>query len=97
MEPEWNDEEIKVFSTGKFKEIITLLNTKRKFLNAFEETVIEPGLAFTIEPRALPKERSNIPTIYFHTIAIFKQNGQKELLTNFDEIFRLVGMDYMIE
>lgn len=94
--PEWNKKEINILNTENFQKIIKLINEGRRFVNAHEEIIIKPGLAFTIEPRALPKNNSKMPTIYFHTIALFKEGGGKELLTDFDEIFKLVGMSYML-
>ncbi len=32
----------------------------------------------------------------FHTIVLIHDNGTKELLTNFDKIFKLFEMDYML-
>jgi hypothetical protein len=53
-------------------------------------------LAFTIEPRAIKNNEPQIPILYFHTIAMFNEDGKKELLTGFDKIFKLVGMDYLV-
>jgi len=69
---------------------------QRKFVNAIEKTVIKPGLAFTIEPRMEVPNHTEIPRAYFHTILLVHQNSKKELLTNFDDLFKLAGMDYML-
>lgn len=74
-----------------------MIAKKRKFVNRSENLKITGSIAFTIEPRPYTKNDLEIPNVWIHTIALFKQNGEKELLTDFEEIFRLVKMDYMLE
>lgn len=73
-----------------------MINKKRKFINAYEETTVRPGMAITLEPRAILKNHPDMPTIYFHNVILFKDDGKKELLTNFDGIFKLADMDYVL-
>lgn len=72
-----------------------MLSKKRRFVSNREDMRVKPGMAFTIEPRPQSKTESTIPMVWFHTIALIHDNGNKELLTNFDEVFKIVGMDYM--
>jgi hypothetical protein len=94
---DWTDRERKILNGKKsWQAKLNVISKKRKFLNSLEATVINPGLAFTIEPRAIKNNEPKIPILYFHTIAAFHKNGKKELLTNFDRIFKLTRMDYML-
>lgn len=94
---EWSDEEWKILNSKRgWQTKLNVISRKRRFLNSFETTIIKPSLAFTIEPRAIKNNEPKIPILYFHTITMFDKNGEKELLTNFDKIFKLCGMDYMI-
>ena len=74
-----------------------MVSNKRIFLNKTNQTVVKPNMAFTIEPGVKIKEREDMPFIAFHTTVLIHENGEKELLTGFDEIFKLAGMDYMLE
>lgn len=88
--------EKKLLQEKDWSAICKTISSARKFINAVEKTVIKPGIAFTLEPRLKSIKDPTLPTIYFHTIALIHENGEKELLTNFDEIFKLTGMDYML-
>lgn len=95
----WNNEEKKQLNGSEidWEGVKTTVSKRRIFLNKTEEFKIKPGVAFTIEPRAKKNNDSNLPTaLSYHTIGIFKENGEKELLTYFDDMFKLVGMDYML-
>lgn len=94
---EWSDEETKIVKSEDWSKIKDLISKRRIFVNRVEQFKIKPGVAFTIEPRLKVLADSNLPTsLSFHMIGVFNKNGEKELLTNFDEIFKLVGMDYML-
>ena len=86
-----------VFKKNDCKEIALLISKKRKFVNAVDQTKIQKNMAFTIEPRLYSANFSQLPAVLFHTIALFHENGKKELLTDFEDIFKLTGMDYMLE
>lgn len=89
-------EEKKILSSKKWEDACRMLNNKRVFLNSKEEVIVKPGMAFTIEPGVKMRNREDMPFIAFHTVIMMNANGEKEWLTNFDEIFKLVGMDYML-
>jgi phosphoribosylformylglycinamidine cyclo-ligase len=80
-----------------WNETLEYISKQRKFLNAIEQTKIIPGLAFTIEPRMDDPNNPKIPRAYFHTILQIHENGEKEFLAEFDELFTLSGMDYMLD
>ncbi|MBI4078780.1 MAG: M24 family metallopeptidase [Candidatus Levybacteria bacterium] len=87
----------KITNEKNWEKAATMISKKRKFINSVEQTRIAPGMVFTIEPRVKSTTDPSLPTIYFHTIALIHENGGKELLTNFDKIFKLSGMDYLID
>lgn len=90
--PEWNEGELKLATDWKsFKELI---RTKRIFINEIEEFEIKPGMAFTLEPRPESTSDKNLPMVYFHTIVLIHEDGKKELLSEFDELFKLAGRRY---
>lgn len=70
-----------------------MISKKRRFVGSDEHTAIKLPSAFTIEPRVKSDTK---PMVSYHTIAAFHENGRKELLENFDDIFRLTGMNYML-
>ena len=92
---DWMTEELAVFQSNDWQQILKIISNKRKFLNTVEPLPIKNGMAFTIEQRLTKPNNPSIPMSSFHTIALIHQDGKKELLTNFEQIFRLVGMDYM--
>lgn len=96
----WNAEEKQILQEGDtdWESTKDMISKKRFFVNNNESLVIKPQIAFTIEPRPKVVNKPHLPSsICYHTIALFKESGEKELLTDFDDLFTLVGMDYMIE
>ncbi len=97
---EWTAAEKKVLSNGtndwvKAKDMIA---KKRYFVNNIEQRIINPGTAFTIEPRPKVIDKPYLPAaMNYHTMAFFKKNGEKELITGFDKLFKLAEMDYMLD
>jgi hypothetical protein len=93
----WSDDEIKLFQTNSdWKIICNAISKRRKFINFVEPLRIEPGMGITIEPRPQVINNPNIPMVWFHTMAFFGPDGCKEHITGFDELFKLVGMNYML-
>ena len=94
----WTAKERQILLKGEnnWDRVIGMISQKRKFINEYEESVVREGMALTVEPRLIVKNNPKMPTVYYHTIVTLKENGKKELLTNFDEIFRLTGMNYLI-
>lgn len=94
----WNKKELKILKNANsdwttFKDLIS---NKRRFLSRSERLKIVPGMGFTLEPALKNIADDTIPMTMFHQAAFFKKDGKKELLTNFDKIFKLCGMDYML-
>ncbi len=97
---DWTDEEQKILanSLNDWTTTKDMIAKKRYYVNNIESRVIKPETAFTIEPRPKVVDKPHLPAaMNYHTIAFFKENGEKELITGFDDLFKLVGMDYMIE
>jgi len=94
---DWTSEDIEIFKTGDWKKIIDMISHKRRFLNMTEDLQIRRGMAVTIEQRLTKPSKKSIPMSSFHTIGIINTDGSKELLTNFNEMFDLVGMSYMLD
>jgi len=90
-----NDDEMKVLKRGSHENIKTMISEKRIFVRASENQEVKKGMAFTIEPRPQVINNPKIPMVLFHSICVIYENGEKELITNFDNLFNLVGMDYM--
>ncbi len=96
---DWNENEKAILLKGEeeWEDARDIISNKRIFLNSQEEFIIKPGMAFTIEPRPKIIDKPHLPTsLAYHTIVLFKEDGSKELLTDFDDIFSLTGMDYML-
>lgn len=94
----WNDHEDKIIKStdSTWDEVKKVISKKRIFVNEIESLTVKPGMAFTIEPRPKIVNNPNIPMVWFHTIVIINKEGKKELVTGFDELFKLTGMDYML-
>jgi len=76
--------------------VCNMISKKRRFLNISEDLELQVPMAFTIEPRCKLNDEDKSPLISFHTVVLIKENGKKELLTNFDKIFKLARMDYAL-
>lgn len=93
----WNIQEEKILKNAEtnWQEKANIISNKRIFVSPKGNYIVTPGAAFTIEHRL--KSTENLPVIWFHTATLFHENGEKEFLTNFDEIFTLASMDYMLQ
>lgn len=78
-------------------DISNMISKKRIFLNGMEKTTYKKSMAVTIEPRLTVLKNSTFPMSSFHTTLLIDEKGNKELLTDFNEIFTLLHMNYMIE
>lgn len=84
------------YGSSDWMEVKDMISLKRRFINRRETLTFQEGMAVTIEPRPTFSGKSMPAMSSYHTIAVINTDGTKELLTNFDEIFELVGMDYML-
>jgi hypothetical protein len=81
---------------NSFEEIKNTITKKRIYINSVENFIIPETCAFTLEARLANSKNPNLPNVFFHFIVCF-DNGKKTILENFDEIFKVVGMNYMHE
>lgn len=79
---------------NSFEKIKETIRTNRVHINEAEHFKIPETCAFTIESRLEDLNNPDIPSAYFHFIVCFK-NGQKTILENYSQIFRVVCTDYM--
>lgn len=86
-----------LLSEKSWEEACAMIGRQRVFMNSTQNALLKKGMAFTIEPRIKDPNNSSLPLVMFHTTMLFKENGEKELLTDFEKIFKLVGMDYMLD
>ncbi len=70
------------------------IRTRRLYINEVEQFAIPATCAFTVEAR-LTDISKTLPNAFFHVIVTFSE-GEKQILTNFDRIFKTAGMDYML-
>lgn len=93
-----SEEEKGVLESGikDWQNLKAMISKKRKFISPVETFEVKPEMALTLEPRLTVRGNSQIPMSSYHTILLIKAGGEKELLTGFDEIFKLVGMDYLL-
>lgn len=95
---EWSKEEKLIIENGisDWEPVKNMISKKRVFINSIEDMVYQTGMAVTLEPRLTSINNPSIPMSSFHTIVVINPDGSKELLSNFEEIFKLVGMTYML-
>lgn len=79
---------------ASFDETREAIRMRRVYINAVEEFAIPPTCAFTVEARLTDLD-ARLPNCFFHVIVTFSEGGKK-VLTNFDEVFKAIGMDYML-
>jgi hypothetical protein len=93
---EWSKKEQAVVKQGNWQDILDIIRNKRIYVNAKEQTKLQPGTMVTIEPRFTVKDNPNIPMASYHTTLHIGKNGKIRLLTEFQSLFTLFGMDYMV-
>lgn len=76
---------------------VSAIRHSRIFIGPLEELKIKPEMALTIEPRPRPLTPSGFPMVSYHTICLIHVDGVIEGLEDFEKLFGLVGMGYMIE
>lgn len=80
---------------GAFENIKEFIRSKRIYINEMESFRIPPTCALTVEARLVDTNDPDLPNVLFHLIVTFS-DGEKRILTNFNDIFRSVGMNYML-
>jgi methionine aminopeptidase len=87
--------ELGVIKSDNWETACKVISERRIFFNEKVNYVFQPGDCFTVEPRLISLQASNLPLILFHMIAKITQNKTK-VFENFDSIFKAVRMDYML-
>lgn len=88
-------DEQKIIDGGPLQDLQNLISNKRIHINRIERFKIPLNIAFTLEARLESLVDCVMPNTYFHLIIIFK-NGNKKILTNFNEVFSALGMNNYI-
>lgn len=91
----WTKEELAKLNGADWDDAKDVIAKKRRFVNEIETLEIKPGLAFTIEPRPVSADNPRLPMASFHTTALIHEDGRKELVTEFDQLAQLAGVDYL--
>ncbi|MCL4339175.1 hypothetical protein M1271_05800 [Patescibacteria group bacterium] len=82
-------------NSGNPDQINKAISEARIFINRQEKYEISDNCAFTFEPRITSLDH-NLPIFSFHTIILFEK-GIKKVLSNFDGIINLLGMEWLRE
>ena len=96
---DWTPHELNLLQQGNanYESLKNMISKKRKFINSIETLPVQAGMAFTNEARPTVKDHPDIPMVSFHTIIMVKPDGSMEFITQFEDIFKLVGMNYMLK
>jgi hypothetical protein len=79
-----------------FEERKEEIRSQRLYINQVEEFVIPETCAFTVEARLIDTTDVSMPNAICHVITTFSE-GERKILTNFDPIFKSIGMlEYML-
>ncbi len=84
-----------VINGQSLNDLRNLISNKRVHVNRVEQFKIPLNIAFTLEARLESSVDRLMPNTYFHLIITFK-NGNKKILTNFNELFFALGMNSYI-
>jgi hypothetical protein len=90
----WKPDEWAIFRQGNWAKTKDMISHKRVFINRSESSTILSDMAHTLEPRPQSFDHPDLPTVWFHNIVVWR-DGQKQLLSGFDDLFSLAGMGYM--
>ena len=77
-----------------FNEVKKEITTKRIYINIAESFEIPETCAFTVEARLADDNKPHLPNVFFHFIVTFSK-GEKKILKNFEDIFKIAKMDYI--
>ncbi len=78
-----------------FDEVKETIRKERVPFIDTENFEIPSTCAFTVESRLEDFNNPELPSVHFHFIVCFDE-GKKTILDNYAEIFKTVGMDYML-
>jgi len=96
---DWTKTEKAILKNGdhNWQNVCQMISKRRIFINEQEEFQVRAPMAFTIEPRARVKGRPDLPGTWTHSIALFDNNGRKELFFGYEEIFRICRMGWALD
>jgi hypothetical protein len=77
-----------------FEEIKSIITKGRIYIKEIENFKIPETCAFTVESRLEDIKNPDLPSTFFHFIVTFDK-GEKVILSNFENIFKIVNMDYI--
>lgn len=81
---------------NSFEQVRETITKNRIYINQVENFQIPQNCAFTVEARLADVNDPELPNTFFHFIVTF-DNGQKEILENFENIFKTVNMNYLLK
>lgn len=87
-------EEQKIIRDGNIDTLKAAIARERRYINSGDQFVIPKTVAFTIEAQLTNISQPELPNAYYHVIVTF-QNGQKRVVSNFNQMFGTLGIDYM--
>ncbi|HWY79578.1 MAG TPA: hypothetical protein VNW29_04420 [Candidatus Sulfotelmatobacter sp.] len=98
LDEAWTLQELHIIQEGEtnWDAVKTMIGKKRKFVNSVEQTRYMPGMGVTLEPRPTVIKNPEIPMVWLHNTILINPDGSKELLTSFEDAFRVISMDYML-
>ena len=79
---------------NSFEDILKTIKNNRIYINNVEDFEIPETCAFTVEARLADINNPDLPNIFFHFIVVFNK-GEKTILNNFENIFKIANMDYI--
>ncbi len=85
-------EEQRIIAGQSLNDLRNLISNKRINVNRNERFKIPANIAFTLEARLERLEDPAMPNTFFHLIITFK-NGRKKIVSNFNGVFSVVGMN----
>jgi hypothetical protein len=86
---DYDADDIHCIESSDVTKIADLIRQRRVFLNASSRLLIQPNMAFTVEPRIVS---ASLPLCGYHLIVTFL-DGQKTICSGFNQIFKIFGMD----
>lgn len=91
-----NLKELQLIKSENKKNIHKIINKARIFINAEEKYKVDDYSALTFEPRLISSIDRFLPMFSFHTIIQFV-SGKKIVISNMDEILKLLNMQWIYE
>jgi hypothetical protein len=81
-------------SGSSFDAVREQIRSRRRYINAQESFQVPATCAFTVEAR-LTDLNQTMPNTFFHFIVAF-EHGEKTIMSNFTDIYEVLGMGYIL-